>query len=414
MSDPTVSIVVATFNGREHVGTLLEALERQTFSREQLELVVVDNGSSDGTTELLRTRAPTARVLQNERNLGFAAATNQGARVAAGRYLALLNNDMRPGERWLERMVDALESSPPEVVCVASRIESWDGTRVDFAGGGVSFNGIGYQDGYGAPVGSEDDPGAPDRLLFPCGGAMIVDRAVFHEVGGFDDEFFAFYEDVDFGWRLWVLGYEVGFCPEAVVYHHSGATGGRAAAHRKLKLLERNALYALVKNYEDETLARVLPAALLLLVKRIGFHSGVPREEFAFVTDDAPPQPVAAPLSSQVARVLREEGPRGIARRIASRLGRRGAVPGPAQHPARVEAYAGVAAVEDLVDALPRLFEKRREIQEARRRSDAELFSRFPPRFARELDHPVYHAAYDAVVDTLGVREHFRRLREPA
>ena len=403
---------MATLNGREHLETLLDALDRQTFPKAQVELVVVDNGSTDGTVDLLRRRAPNARVLENEQNLGFAAATNQGADHAAGRYLALLNNDMRPEARWLAQMVNALENSPPEVVCIASRIESWDGERVDFAGGGLSFNGMGYQDGYGAPVGSPEDPGAPTRLLFPCGGAMIVDRAVYNAVGGFDDDFFAFYEDVDFGWRLWVLGYEVGFCTGAVVYHHSGATGGRAAAHRKLKLLERNALYALVKNYGDETLACVLPAALLLLVKRMALQSGIRREEFVFSTDDDPPQTDGAPLRlpRRTPTFVRAERARSLARRIISRFGPH--PPLPAQG-ARVEAYAGAAAIEDLIDALPRLFEKRRRVQQARQRTDAEVFSRFPARFARESEDPAYRVAYDTVIDVLGITEHFRRLQQP-
>jgi GT2 family glycosyltransferase len=407
VTEQSVSLVVATFNGREHLETLLIALAEQTFPREQFELIVVDNGSTDGTVEFLRKHPLSVRVVENEQNVGFAVSCNQGAAQADGRHLALLNNDMRPEPRWLERMVEALESSPPEVVCVGSRIKNWDGTRVDFAGGGVSFNGMGYQDGHGARVGSEEEPVGPERLLFACGGAMLVDRRVFLDVGGFDGRFFAFYEDVDFGWRLWVLGYEVAFCSDAVVFHRGGATGRLLPPYRKLALLERNALYSVLKNYDDETLAAVWPAALLLAVKRVAVRAGVPRTAFGL----APVAPAETGLARRlatraatVARVLRHEGARAAFGPTLLKIqdSARGANSRPtASMP--LDAYAGLVAIEDVVDELPGLLETRRWIQERRRRSDREIFRLFPPRFVPESNHPDYRAAYRTVVNAFEI-----------
>jgi len=380
-----VSVVIATVDGRHHLETILCALAEQTYPREHVELIVVDNGSTDGTAQFLRAHHPAVRVIPNTNNIGFAAACNQGAAQAQGRYLALLNNDMRPAPDWLERMVGALGASPPSVVCIASRIESWDGTRVDFAGGGISFNGMGYQDGHGAAVGSDGDPAPPERLLFPCGGAMLVDRGVFVDVGGFDERYFAFYEDVDFGWRLWVLGYEVGYCPTAVVYHRGGATGGRLPLHRKLVLLERNALYNVLKNYDDETLSTVWPAALMLAVRRVDVRAGMPRAAFG--------------LSPARRDGLRGAVTTALDRVRSVRLRSRPSAPMP------LDAYAGVLAIEDVVEHLPGLLETRRWIQERRQRSDREIFRLFPPRFVAESDHPVYRAAYRTVVSGLRVAD---------
>jgi GT2 family glycosyltransferase len=410
VTEQSVSLVVASFNGRDHLETLLNALANQTFPHERLELIVVDNGSTDGTVEFLRKQYPAVRVIENAQNVGFATSCNQGAVVARGRHLALLNNDMSPEPHWLDRMVDALESSPPDVVCVGSRIENWEGTRVDFVGGGVSFNGMGYQDGHGATVGSEEEPVPSERLLFACGGAMLIDRDVFLNVGGFDERFFAFYEDVDLGWRLWVLGYEVGFCSDAVVYHRGGATGRRLPEYRKLALLERNALYTVLKNYDDEALAAVWPAALLLAVKRIVVRALVPRAPFDLVPDgpvtETRPIRQLANRAATVARVARQDGVREAFGRALIAFGRAALGHSGDARPTALmplDAYAGLVAIDDVVGELPGLLETRRWIQERRRRSDREIFRLFPPRFVPESNHPIYTAAFRTVVNAFGV-----------
>jgi GT2 family glycosyltransferase len=410
MTAPDVSVVVPTLDGRAHVETLIESLREQTFPRERFEIVVVDNGSTDGTAAFLREHHPDVALVRNESNRGFAAATNRGAERARGRLVALVNNDMRLQPQWLERMTDALDRSGPDVVCVSSRIESWDGTHVDFTGGSLAFNGMGYQDTAGAAVGSADDRPAPSRLLFPCGGAMIVDRAVYRSLGGLDERFFAYYEDVDFGWRAWVLGYEVAFCADAVAYHRGGGTGSRFPLHRRLALLERNALYAAFKNYDDESLAAILPAALLLAVKRVAVSAGVPRTTFE--AEGGTGAEVGLQRAGRAA--LRSERARKLAGRVLP-TGRRRALG--AQTPSRattsvpLDAYAGVAAIDAFVDELPSLRPARAWIQERRRRTDAEIFGLFPPRLTPEYDHPDYAAAYRNVLAGFRVAETLEQRR---
>ena len=132
----------------------------------------------------------------------------------------------------------------------------------------INFEGKGFQIDYG--VAKEKDIHNDYRYLpFVNGGAMLVDRKVFLEVGGFDEDFFAYYEDVDFGWRLWVLGYKVIFAPKSIIYHvHHGTS--KIFSEDKLRFLkERNALYAVFKNYDDENLAKVFSGTLASIYGRI-------------------------------------------------------------------------------------------------------------------------------------------------
>ena len=137
----------------------------------------------------------------------------------------------------------------------------WDGARIDFDGAAMNFHGHGSNRGFGRPyVATESRP--PEPALFACGGAMAVDRARFLATGGFDAEYFAYFEDVDLGWRLWVEGERVLYVPAAVAFHRHRGSGMDAARWRSL--LERNALASLFKNYDDANLEVVLPAARAL------------------------------------------------------------------------------------------------------------------------------------------------------
>ncbi len=394
MTEPLITIVVPNKDGLEHLREFVPAVSTQSFPRDAFELIVVDNGSRDGSVDYLRSEHPWTQIVACPTNEGFAVAANRGAQAASGRLIAFLNNDTKPPANWLERMHAAITDSEPNVACVASRIDNWDGTRLDFAGGGISFNGMGFQDGYGDPV--ESAPGDIDRVLFACAAAMIVDRDVFLNAGGFDERFFAYYEDVDLGWRLWLLGYEVAFCGDAPVLHRGGATGVRFDVNAKLGLLERNALYCVIKNYGDDAFATILPAALLLAVKRAGVRSGPRRQRLAFASE---PTPVTTTQTGRLQAVVRQA------------LGRLGISPS-AQGPSRAvlpdEAVATIAAVEDLIDDLPHLLAARSDIQRRRRRSDRELFALFPPRFVPESNVTDYRTAYDTVVRTFKLHELLR------
>jgi GT2 family glycosyltransferase len=432
MSRPLVTLITINLNGRAHLGPFLQSVLAQDYSRDSLEVIVVDNGSSDGSVDFIRAEHPAVRVLANDENVGFARANNQAAETATGHYLALLNNDMRLEPSWVRRMVACLEEAPSDVVCAGSLILNWDGSLIDFGGATLAFNGIGFQKHAQAPLDAAPLP-RREAMLFACGGALMVERDVYLETGGFDEDYFAYLEDVDFGWRLWVLGFRVLFCPEAVVYHRHNATSNQFDSYRKAVLIERNALYSMIKNYNDASLSAVLAPSLLLAFKRMAVRSGIPREEFSFTPrvpwrGQAPPtRPLQTDESYLQAflRVWRHEGSRVALRKSASKgelFGRKAREMLRSRQTTTVahrddtrliqrESYATVVAIEDLIDHLPRLVEKRRRVQAARRRPDAEIFHVFgtplkaPEQSARLRGE--YESAHEATLRALGVAKYF-------
>lgn len=260
---PSVSIVIASWNGRRLLESCLASITALDYPSAALEVVVVDNGSADDTVAWLARTHPAVRVVTNADNLGFAAASNQGAEAASGELVAFVNNDVRLDPTWLRPLVEVLQVGDAAVV--GSRILDWEGHRYDFDGGAMSFDGHGMSVRHGRPYvsGLAD---APRPTLFACGAAMAVTRAVFLGAGGFDADYFAYFEDVDLGWRLWVQGERVVHVPRSMAYHRHHGSG--MAADRHTRLLERNALASLVKNYDDSNLAIVQPAAVALLRAR--------------------------------------------------------------------------------------------------------------------------------------------------
>lgn len=266
---PRVSVVIPNWNGRALLAEALPAVAALAYRRERIEVLVFDNGSTDGSATWLRATWPAVRVLESPMNLGFAAACNAGAAAAEGELVAFLNNDLRVDPAWLGRMAAALAADG--AAAAGSRILDWEGTRIDFDGAAMNFYGHGVARRHGRPATDAGDA-APRPALFACGAAMLVDRARFLASGGFDADYFAYFEDVDLGWRLWVEGERVLYVPGAVAWHRHH--GSALAPERRTALLEANALASVVKNYDDANLARVLPAALLLLEARARLSGG--------------------------------------------------------------------------------------------------------------------------------------------
>jgi GT2 family glycosyltransferase len=356
--EPVFSIIVPNWNGMEHLPECFSSLAAADYPRERQEWIVSDNGSGDGSQAWLRGHYPRVRLVENGRNIGFAAGCNAGARAATGDWLVFLNNDTRVQAGWLRGYLAAL-ARDPEAVCAASYMRSWDDTEPDFDGGSACLFGTAWQ----RPViGWPDQPaplGEGDPLLFACGGAMCIRRDVFEAVGGFDERFFIYFEDVDLGWRLWVLGHKVVFAPKAVVYHKEGGTTGatRVASHRRYGLFERNTLALLIKNYEAAHLDTILPAALLLEWQRAIQSAGTAIDRPDYRLDGGPAG------DSPAVHTLAGLPPMSVAHMLAMhRLG----------------------------EILPGLMADRTRIQAARRRPDREIWPLFGKPFAPQFGGPVY------------------------
>ncbi|WP_448629963.1 glycosyltransferase family 2 protein [Cellulomonas soli] len=267
-----VTVVLVNYKGAEDTITALKAFDDVEWPADQLELVVVENDSGDGSAEKIRAAVPHAHVVESGANLGFAGGCNLGVRHATGQYVAFLNNDARPGRQWIAAAVAELEQDA-SVGAVASKVLDWDGNLIDYVDGSLTWFGMGYKREVEKP-----DTGAYEvakDVLFGTGAAMFVRTDLYRELGGFDERFFMFYEDVDLGWRLNLLGHRVRYVPESVAYHKHHVTMRKFGNYRESYLLERNALLSMFKNYDDESLARALPAAMALAVRRSVARSGL-------------------------------------------------------------------------------------------------------------------------------------------
>lgn len=398
---PDVTVIVLNFNGKDHLGDCLDSLLALDYPPERLEIMVVDNGSVDQSVPFVRQVYPSVRLLELPENRGFAAGNNAGAQAARGTYLAFLNNDMRVDPRWLIEMVEAMQTAD-DVASVGARILTWDGSGIDFVGGALNFYGMGFQ--------PEDVVKAGEgvhEILFACGGAMLIRRDVFLASGGFDESFFAYFEDIDLGWRLWVLGYRVLLAPRAVVYHRGHATGKRFEMERRILLYERNALATIFKNYGDEALTRVLPVALLLMARRTMLASGLDKTKFRMGTQPLANESLGLAKGQkrrELEVLMRECGAWVVTKEIIRRILRFFWVRTVYSITRNVAVVPRVSmspliALDDMADMMPAIWAKREAIQSRRKRSDAEILPLFGRPFHPHPPDPDYFALQQRLVE---------------
>lgn len=250
MMPPKVTVVIPNWNGETWLPGCLQGLRVQDFRA--FEVVLVDNGSRDGSLALVRAQAPEARLIAFPENRGFAAAANAGIASARAEYVALLNNDTAPRSHWLGSLVRALDTSPPDVAGVASLMLSLsDPSRIDDAGDFLTWRGMPVKRGHGEPAAAF---ARPDEVFSPCAGAALYRRRVLEELGGFDERFFAYLEDVDLGLRARLRGYRWLYAPAAEVLHQGHGSGVPAALY--VRLMTRNRLLLLTKSLPLRLLVR--------------------------------------------------------------------------------------------------------------------------------------------------------------
>ena len=258
---PRASVVVVNYQDRGYLEELFKSLSRQTF--QDFEVIFIDNASQDGSLDTVRSLRPECQTVEQERNLGFARAANQGARLAAGDLLAFLNTDLKLHPGWLEELIRTAESDH-RIAAVASKMFLYNDTgKLNGVGGIMNYLGYTWDRGmFEADRGQYDQPA---EVLFASAGAALFRRSAFLEAGGFDERFFMYHEDVDLCWRLWLLGFRVVTAPRAVAFHHFGGStrDSRGMLWREL-MGERHNIRALLKNYQFPNLVRALTGLVLL------------------------------------------------------------------------------------------------------------------------------------------------------
>lgn len=403
-----VSVALLSWNGWRHLETCLEALAAQRDPGVDWEILVLDNGSTDGTADWMQReilpRHPRVRLIASPVNLGFCAGNNRLVAEAAGEAVAFLNNDTRPQPEWLGALVDALAGAPPDVAAVSGKIIDWAGERLDFGRGVMTFDGHAFQLDFRRPLARARVPAAWEELLFACGGNMLIRRESFLRAGGFDEAYFAYLEDVDLGWRLWSGGERVVFVPDAVVHHRSSATSDLLGLYNRGFLFERNAFLTAFKNYEAGVWESIMPALMLTLLSRtqtLLLENNPGAETLRLdpyaghIANTAPAGAAPAPAVSSLPQLppittwegfrLRWKGygPADLLRRGWMKARGRLLPPPPsaAPEPPRLtdeRTIAQLRALSWLLGNLDRAAACREAVQKRRQRSDREIFERFP------------------------------------
>lgn len=259
-SAPAVSVVIVAYNCADTLDACLGSLAEQTW--QDFEVVLVNNASPQGEAAECAARRPFVRLVEAGANLGFAGGVNLGARAAKGRWLALLNPDAFAAPNWLEALLEAARRFAPYRVFTSRQLMDDDPTILDGLGDVMSGPGIPYRGGYKRP-----DPGntAEGEVFSPCGGAMMIDRDLFLEMGGLDEAFFCYCEDVDLGYRLQLAGEGTLLVPQAVVRHVGSASSGGRRSEFAVFHGVRNRFWVLVKNTPWTLLPVVLPLHMLAI-----------------------------------------------------------------------------------------------------------------------------------------------------
>jgi GT2 family glycosyltransferase len=246
-----VSVVVVNYNGARYLDRCITAALAQDYP--EVEVIVVDNASSDGSPDNLEERFPGVTLIRNRENLGFAGGTNTGIRASHGEYLFTLNNDAFPEPGCVRHMVAAIEQDPATGMCAAKMLFP-DG-RINSAGICLSLSGAAWDRGMHQPDTGQFPPG---RVFGPCAGAALYRRSMLQETGLFDEDFFLFMEDVDLAFRAMLAGWTCRFVPEASVCHVHGGSAG-VGSDIAVYYGNRNILWYPFKDFPLPLLALALP-----------------------------------------------------------------------------------------------------------------------------------------------------------
>jgi GT2 family glycosyltransferase len=254
---PEISVVVVNYNGRHWLESCLSALEDHGASA--TEIILVDNQSTDGSPEWVRERFRHVRVHEAGSNLGFAGGNNAGARLARGEFLAFLNNDTIAEPGWLGALRRALSADPAAGLATSKIVYIHDPSIVDSAGDGYLRAGGAFKHFHGESAAVAGDP----REVFgACGAAFMIRRDLFLQLGGFDEDFFMVYEDVDLSFRARLRGYRCVYVADAVVRHAGSASLGPLSPSAVF-LGQRNLEWTYLKNMPLPLLLRSLPSHVL-------------------------------------------------------------------------------------------------------------------------------------------------------
>ena len=276
MSDikSTVSIVIPHWNNVDVLSECLESISNTNF--ENFETIVVDNASTDNSVASVRSNYPNVKLIENDKNYGYAGGCNIGAEAASGDFLIFLNNDTVQEKDWISNLIKTINSDDKIAAVQPKILNYYDRNVFDYAGGSG-----GHMDIYCFPFArgrifsfQENDEGQynnKEKCFWSSGTCFMIRRELFQKAGGFDDSFFAHMEEIDLCWRLYAMGFEVWVEPASVVYHKNALTLPMYS-HKKYYLNHRNSLLMLLGNYSIKNIF-LIGIPRLILEKIACFYS---------------------------------------------------------------------------------------------------------------------------------------------
>jgi GT2 family glycosyltransferase len=368
------SVIVVVHAGGHHLDDSLGSLSREA-DRGAIEVVLVDNGSADHCGDEARRRYRWVKTVRSEHNLGFSGGVHLGAEAASGDVLVLLNDDAAAENGLVEAHLEALASNR-RAAASAGRLTSWDGARHDFVRGAVTFDCHAFQLGQMAPIDEIGPPAAGDGLAFACGGNMAIRREDWDRSGGFDRDLFAYFEDVDLGWRLWAIGREVIAAPDAVARHRGAATSAGLGNYRRGVLYERNALRTFHACADEECREAFGSAVYATFLHRVAAFAEDPPDLDRWTADPFAGSGPPPKRGDRWRLRLRERGVAGAARHLLARLvlGLRAGSPILDDGLLLMQ----LRAARGFFSGLDRTDERRVELEAARTVPDREILARFP------------------------------------
>ncbi len=259
LTSPMVTIIIPNLNGKKFLKTCLDSIFKQQF--QNFCVIIVDNGSDDGSVEFIKSQYPMVFLIKFAFNTGFSAAINSGIRQSHSQYICLLNNDIELDQNFLKEMVAVLEAEKGIAYCAPKMLDYYTRDKLDGAGDGVFRAGAGYKRGS-----LEEDNWRYNQKLpvfGACAGAALYRRSFFDKTGLFDEDFFAYLEDVDLNFRAQRLGLKCLYVPQARVFHIGSATTGSVFNPFTVKLSTKNLFNVVIKNYPATLIIKFLPSLIL-------------------------------------------------------------------------------------------------------------------------------------------------------
>ncbi len=240
---PLISVVVLNWNGEQVVEKCLKSLREQTY--DPLELIVVDNASTDGSAELVKKGFPEVKVIVNKTNLGFGGGNNVGIQASRGRYIMMLNNDTRLDPRCIEELRRCIEKNDRYGACASKILLEYEDDLIDAAGIVICPDGLSIGRGR---LEKGDRYNEEAEVFFASDCACLYRREMLEDIGLYDEDFFAYADETDMGWRAQLAGWKCAYNPGAIVYHFHSASAGSYSPFKAF-LVERNRIWLAVKSF---------------------------------------------------------------------------------------------------------------------------------------------------------------------